>query len=256
MSAPAHCCLSKRTGLEKAIFQIEEAIKKSKSNTVANENTVQQLKHLLQEARCGLPESVATDEASSPSATFSPGKDAAAQSSDDQLALDDAENPLQLLARASDLHLGTSEQSAHRSVSVASGLNLGREQYDRSDIHRFFFPVQATARRMEDMDPIDCGLVTIEEAKVLLSLCVSVPLVQVCQRLTFQFPRETSSHSVGARSSDSHSPISKRSLAISSYLSTHSICLVRPVDGGSVQEAPDPSQRTGPASHCSTTAIC
>ena len=108
-------CSSKRSGLEKAIYQVEEAIKKRKSDTPSHKQTLEQLQKLLNETK---------DEDSSP-LSQTPGlstvNDPFAYDSrdmkppvplqhsvrehvsgcDDQLAVEDVENPLQLLARAS-----------------------------------------------------------------------------------------------------------------------------------------------------------
>lgn len=169
---------SKRTGLEKAIFQIEEAIKKSKVDTVPNEGAIVELQRLLEEARSSLPHSA--DSASPANADFASERDGRVQSSDEQLALDDAENPLQLLARASDLRLSTT-QSSEVNTSTPSTRNLGSEPDDRSDIHQFFLPMKASwdggeGEEGQDRDPINVGLVTVEEAKTLLSLYEFSPL--------------------------------------------------------------------------------
>jgi hypothetical protein len=108
-------CSSKRSGLEKAIYQVEEAIKKRKSDTPSHKQTLEQLQKLLNETK---------DEDSSP-LSQTPGlstvNDPFAYDSrdmkppvplqhsgrehvsgcDDQFAVEDVENPLQLLARAS-----------------------------------------------------------------------------------------------------------------------------------------------------------
>ena len=172
--------VSKRTGLEKAIHQIEEAIKKSKSDTLSSEGTLEQLQHLLDDARNGLP--VSSEATPSTSATFAAEKDGVGQSSDDQLALDDAENPLQLLARASDLRL-TSPQTIDMSASTPSSRNHASEREDRSDIHRFFLPMRASLDQGLDLDPIDIGLVTMEEAEMLLLLYV-LHKILLCLQLT------------------------------------------------------------------------
>ncbi|KAF2265247.1 Zn(II)2Cys6 transcription factor [Lojkania enalia] len=154
---------NKRTGLEKAIYQIEEAIRKSKSENMSSSSTLEQLRSLLGEAPGGLQDTA--DTASSTSATFVSERDGTA--SDDQLALDDAENPLQLLARASDLRL-TSPKLTEPSSSPSSRYLLS-EQEERSDVHRFFLPMKAALDQGPDVDPIDIGLVTLEEAETLLS---------------------------------------------------------------------------------------
>lgn len=155
--------LSKRTGLEKALHQIEEAIKKSKADPTSSENTVEQLQQLLTEARGSRSSST-----SSPSNSVPAQPDGTAHVGDDHQALDDAENPLQLLARASDLRL-TSPQSSDNPFTPASHLG-GKDVDQQSDVHNFFLPIKASLDRGPNYDPIDLGLVTEEEAELLLAL--------------------------------------------------------------------------------------
>jgi hypothetical protein len=159
---------SKRTGLDKAIYQIEEAIKRSKSDALASEGTLEQLQHLLDEARGAVPESIDTV-SSSTSLPFPPERDGAGQSSDDQLALDDAENPLQLLARASDLRILSPSIIDPRITTPAAG-TVASDREDTSDILRFFQPLRAKLDVGPDLDPIDIGLLSLDEAEMLLSL--------------------------------------------------------------------------------------
>ncbi|ORY16428.1 hypothetical protein BCR34DRAFT_106170 [Clohesyomyces aquaticus] len=159
---------NKRTGLDKAIHQIEEAIRKSKSDSMTNAGTLEQLQALLGEARNGMAEAERDRATSSPGSTQVLERDGLAQSNDDQLALDDAENPLQLLARASDLRL-TCPQATEINTSTQCTRIFGSEQDDRSGLHRFFLPMKANFDRGPDLDPIDLGLVTHEEAEVLLA---------------------------------------------------------------------------------------
>lgn len=105
---------------------------------------------------------------------FNAEQTGATHSSDEQLALDDAENPLQLLARATDLRI-SSPQYSEANVSTPSTRNLGSEREDVSNITRFFQPIKASldgggGQNGQETDPIDVGLVTMEEAEMLLSL--------------------------------------------------------------------------------------
>jgi hypothetical protein len=156
---------NKRTGLDKAIFQIEEAIRKSDSDAFSDESTLEQLQHLLDEARGANNDSRDTSLARR-GATVSEQDTVCGQSSDEKLALDDAENPLQLLARASDLRL-TSPQSADANVSTPSA-HFSIELDDPSGVHRFFLPMRANYDVGPDLDPIDIGLLAVEEAAMLL----------------------------------------------------------------------------------------
>ena len=159
---------SKRSGLEKAIYQVEEAIKKRKSDTITSQSTLQHLQKLLNEAQ--------GDEGSSRDAETSPASEVHAQvsakdiigtSSDDQLAVEDVENPLQLLARASDLRIAT-PHSHNQSASSPEGKFNGSEQSAFLDVHRFFLPMKASLDQGPGLDPIDVGLVTAAEADMLL----------------------------------------------------------------------------------------
>ncbi|KAI1529783.1 Zn II 2Cys6 transcription factor [Pyrenophora tritici-repentis] len=139
---------NKRSGLEKAIYQVEEAIKKRKSDAFTSQSTLQQLQQLLNEAQ--------RDEGSSREAD-----------TDDQLAVEDVENPLQLLARASDLRIAT-PQSYDPSISSPDGKFNGSEQSAYLDVHHFFLPTKAHLDQGPGLDPIDVGLVTKDEAEMLL----------------------------------------------------------------------------------------
>jgi len=89
------------------------------------------------------------------------------ESPDDQFAVDDAENPLQLLARASDLS-APSNQTPYTLPTPLSGPRnplTGRDQKLRD----FFGPFRPSLDVEPDIDPMDMGLVTEEEAAVLFT---------------------------------------------------------------------------------------
>lgn len=95
--------------------------------------------------------------------------------SGESLALDDAENPLQLLARASDLQLSpndvrdiatwpslaTPHPTAESQVSLESNAIAAKT---------FFVPVRVSRDIGPDLDPVEVGLVTLPEAESLFSL--------------------------------------------------------------------------------------
>jgi hypothetical protein len=160
--------VSKRSGLEKAIYQVEEAIKKRKSDAVTSQTTLQHLQKLLSEAQGD--EGPSRDVETSPASEIHPqtvAKDVVGTSSDDQLAVEDVENPLQLLARASDLRIAT-PQSYDQSTASPEGRFNGSEQSAFLDVHRFFLPMKASLDQGDGLDPIDVGLVTKDEAEMLL----------------------------------------------------------------------------------------
>lgn len=160
---------SKRSGLEKAIFQVEEAIKKRKSESTTDQNTLQHLRQLLSEASHG-EDHVRRPSESSPSPVEEhnlPVKETTATSSDDHLAIEGVENPLQLLARASDLRIATPHTYDHSSTTADIKLD-GSVESAYLDVHHFFLPMKASLDQGPGLDPIDVGLVTMEEAEMLL----------------------------------------------------------------------------------------
>ncbi|KAF9695396.1 hypothetical protein EKO04_006550 [Ascochyta lentis] len=174
---------NKRSGLEKAIFQVEEAIKKRRSDTPSHRSTLEQLQKLLNEAQDedGTPSAQAPrmnsidDSFSSDARDMKPPatlqhseRDHAGGSSDDQLAVEDVENPLQLLARASDLRI-TSPHTLDNAISTPGSKINGSEHSAFLDVHQFFLPMKAYLDQGQGYDPIEIGLVTKEEAKTLLA---------------------------------------------------------------------------------------
>jgi hypothetical protein len=166
--------------LEKAILQIEEAIKKSRGGSTGGDgNSVEELQKMLEAARNNLPFGSSTIALSStipaPEADAPGPSSEGSQSNEEHLSLDDAENPLQLLARASGLQL-SSPQSSDAYASPSTARHYGSERDDKVSIHQFFLPMKAgidiDGRLSAEADPIAIGLVTIEEAQTLFSLYV------------------------------------------------------------------------------------
>ena len=93
---------------------------------------------------------------------------------DDGYALEDAENPLQLLARASDLpispnHPSLAADNATPAV-VTSVVEQRRTSIGNQDLRAFFGPLTPHLDVGEDIDPIDMGFITSNETDVLFSL--------------------------------------------------------------------------------------
>lgn len=101
---------------------------------------------------------------------------------DDNLSLDDAENPLQLLARASDLQLSPTEvRGAHKwppSTIQASGMLQNSTEGSDPAAQSYFVPIRASLDVGPDIDPIDIGLVTASEAESLFSLYAQAVLTK------------------------------------------------------------------------------
>jgi hypothetical protein len=193
---------SKRTGLEKALHQVEQALRRTGSGIEAAK-VVTDLKSLLGPGPHGPlsiitsnhdqtgPRSAEPRRASKQSDILLPdaSSDAGDSSASDQdgmsipqgstpsqghvgeesLAVDDAENPLQLLARASDLHVSPKSGADHVAVEAMSHQRTRQnKQNDKiSEVERFFKLSQFSLDTGPDLDPINLGLVTADEADTL-----------------------------------------------------------------------------------------
>ncbi|KAM7190090.1 hypothetical protein V8F33_009677 [Rhypophila sp. PSN 637] len=90
---------------------------------------------------------------------------------EENLAIDDAENPLQLLARASDLHVSPKAGIDHMPVESMAHqrARLGKQTDKISEVEKFFQLTQFSLDIGPDLDPIDLGLITTEEADSLFA---------------------------------------------------------------------------------------
>jgi len=178
---------SKRDGLEKAVYQIEQAIKRSKTGEHHSEGDeeAQHLRSLLNEAQGLLPRQLPNGSVTSTGHQRTSSQDqsllhqqnqygsalpgtnlAVLQTSDDNFEVDDAENPLQLLARASDLSAPPHQASYianYSSLSQSRNPNVANDP----ELQAFFGPFRPSLDVGTDIDPIDLGLATKEEANTL-----------------------------------------------------------------------------------------
>ncbi|KAJ5110693.1 hypothetical protein N7532_001228 [Penicillium argentinense] len=182
---------NKRKGLEKAIHQIEQAIKRPKTDSGSGPDDAQKAIAGLQDLLSRFQGQLTNDPE-----TFSSGSDRdrdreterdgrtrhplspREQVTDENLMLDDAENPLQLLARASDLqisptgvrHLPISSPAplvaASPPLPQASGSGDVLGQRSAKD---FFVPTRASLDVGDELDPVELGLVTFDESESLFS---------------------------------------------------------------------------------------
>ncbi|GAQ47314.1 Zn(II)2Cys6 transcription factor [Aspergillus niger] len=164
----------KRKGLEKALHQIEQAIKRPRSDASGSE-AAQKLISDLQEMLSNTREQQLHSEADDQSEDFdrSYTYHSPRDNIGDNLSLDDAENPLQLLARASDLQLSPTEvRGAHKwppSTIQPSGMLQNSTEGSDPAAQSYFVPIRASLDVGPDIDPIDIGLVTPSEAESLFS---------------------------------------------------------------------------------------
>jgi hypothetical protein len=167
---------SKRKGLEKAIHQIEQAIKRPKVDSSSPDDAqkaIAGLQELLGRFQ-GQLQGDANAFADVSGRVRNPPSPREAMV-DENLTLDDAENPLQLLARASDLQLSPTGvrhvQKSPMPPSVAPS-TVPQESSDSGEVSAksFFVPAQANLDVGPDLDPVDLGIVTFDEAESLFSL--------------------------------------------------------------------------------------
>jgi len=181
---------SKRSGLDRAVERIEKAIKTSQKKEELSESE-QNLHNLLSQAQSILPKELGSSSASSSSqprhfdhqetttkqTTFQPAQPPYAPNpeqprqsiSEDRFALDDAENPLQLLARASDL-ADPSLQLPRLNLpdNIDRSLRSPEARKDKG-LREFFGPFRPRFDIGEEVDPVDLGLVTLEEVDALFT---------------------------------------------------------------------------------------
>ncbi|KAJ5772009.1 hypothetical protein N7520_002538 [Penicillium odoratum] len=157
---------NKRKGLEKAIHQIEQAIKRPKLDAVGPyDKAISDLQDLLSRVQGQLAsdsDSFAASERPPP-----PAHD----NVDESLALDDAENPLQLLARASDLQLSPTELRRELKSPQPPSVPKISQNSSSTDFSAksFFVPTRANLDVGPELDPVDLGLVTFDESESLFS---------------------------------------------------------------------------------------
>ena len=190
---------SKRSGLDKAVYQIEQAIQRSKTKGDASaisglevllERTQQMLPgHAVEQPVSDLVPSVQIQEhqqsstpASSVEGPTQSNRSISKSVSDNQLertmdmnnlSVNDAENPLQLLAQTSELLLTprqltpTPQTGDSASSTYGSSSNAGQ-----SYTQTFFSRLRSRLDTEPELDPIEMGLITLPEAEVLFTLSV------------------------------------------------------------------------------------
>ncbi|KAJ5119532.1 hypothetical protein N7448_010201 [Penicillium atrosanguineum] len=161
---------NKRKGLEKAIHQIEQAIKRPKVDPEGPDDAqkaISGLQELLTRFQGQLQNEDVFESPDRSRNLPSPSRDTSAEES---LALDDAENPLQLLARASDLQLSPIGVRHVPKSSLPSIAPLPQESSElEMSAKSFFVPARAHLDVGSELDPVDLGLVTFDEAESLFS---------------------------------------------------------------------------------------
>ncbi|KAK1985284.1 hypothetical protein LZ30DRAFT_747294 [Colletotrichum cereale] len=187
---------NKRKGLDKALYQIEQAIKRARTGEQNSEDdkAIGNLQALLEGSRATRSTTASSHLGRGSSHFDSPDQPDLSSDDDDDvnntpdsntymslhhhneesLAIDDAENPLQLLARASNLQLSPKPISGLSPKQPGSRAGRKKQQHvEQSDedpeMQSFFTAVRFNFDIGDDIDPITMGLVTEEEAESLFA---------------------------------------------------------------------------------------
>ncbi|KAL7795081.1 hypothetical protein V8C37DRAFT_55649 [Trichoderma ceciliae] len=184
---------NKRVGLDKALYQIQQAVKRVKSGEprgIEDRSLVANLRQLLDDvdasedaaensSRQGSRSNTQEEEGGSTSSDEEDENDSAGQRSmtdfvqrtEESLAIDDAENPLQLLARASYFHPPSDRRSRRHSPQNPRQQDSSSSKSDpeSTKIQQFFSQAKVKLDIGEDLDPVDLGLVTMDEAESLFN---------------------------------------------------------------------------------------
>jgi hypothetical protein len=191
-------CRSKRRGLDKALFQIDQAVKRARSGSnksLEDDQILAQLRQILNDEHrsastsispgsqlnsgsYGMPDSSDSSDDDDGRLTGTGGhtpheqmpRPALIHRSSDSLAVDDAENPLQLLARASYLQPSPGSRYGKSPQAMHAPSRSERAKGSSEDLQAFFAPARANLDIGEDLDPVSLGLVSEEEADSLFAL--------------------------------------------------------------------------------------
>lgn len=185
---------SKRTGLEKAIYQVEQALKRSKEGasglTLEAESDLRQLiaapqtnNSIHRKSQSLTPTGgghTSTFDQHRPSLAASENNGISETAQDtpptdlgekpDELALNNADNPLQLLAMAS--VLPGQSPSTNMSTSPAGAASqppANDPSAADAELQQFFGSLMPNLDTSSELDPIDLGLLTQEEADSLFA---------------------------------------------------------------------------------------
>lgn len=184
---------NKRSGLEKAIHQVEQAIKKARTGSSSiDEEHAEAIQRLLGEHKTvptppkhttagnyrhsssigqdsKSPEAAAADTtlAQQSSPTSDSRRISFAQHNNDEVTVNNADNPLQLLAIASAIPESSNVTATPSTVAKSSLAHDASAPFDDDEIAEFFSPLTSHLDNSSDLDPIDQGLTDMEEATML-----------------------------------------------------------------------------------------
>lgn len=184
---------NKRSGLDKAIYQVEEAVKKARTKgTEIDDEHAQALRRLLDESKDVSQKAIGNGGNISHEKTISPeapilamgqapisvqgmpevqaaGAESLTRSIEEEsnVTVNNANNPLQLLAIASAIpEAATGNPSPASNYGVSPGTTAAASG-DDDDTRDFFSPMTSKLDTGKDLDPQDLGLVSDQEVEVL-----------------------------------------------------------------------------------------
>ena len=180
----SHKIYSKRSGLEKAIHQVEQALKRSKGNGVTFDAEKDiDLRRMIQPSRQHELEEVGLRNGYEQSrhADYTTPLTTAATIFDDSalldqtekpddLALNNADNPLQLLALASSMPSRSPNSVIDPSPAAAASTSDASDNVDDAVLQLFFSGLTSVLDNLPKYDPVELGLVTTDEAERLFNL--------------------------------------------------------------------------------------
>lgn len=165
---------NKRSGLEKAIHQVEEAVKKARTQGPGLQRQHARALEKLIEGTRELPNT--TRPVSGVDSSDGDRRDdlvSHTYSNDDTANSDaivnHADNPLQLLAIASAIPENHDSEIAMSTTSMTSPGKGSSLSFDDEEIILFFSPITSNLDLGRDLDPVDLGLVTEAQAEELFA---------------------------------------------------------------------------------------
>ncbi|KIL86619.1 hypothetical protein FAVG1_09874 [Fusarium avenaceum] len=197
----------KRTGLDKALYQIDQAVKRARSTAQKNPEDDRILTHLQDLlSNANTPDAPTTrgySETRGYSVSGDGDEDAYSEEEEEpdpvvmpefiqrtqqSLAIDDAENPLQLLARASYIQPSPESRHGNSPMQAHTASTTGQTE---DEIQAFFAPAQVHLDVGPNVDPVSLGLVSEEEADKLFNLSVEIVLAFMVN-IPWMFPGQHS----------------------------------------------------------------
>lgn len=171
--------------MDKALYQIDQAVKRARSTAQKNPEDDRILTHLQDLlSNANTPDAPTRGYSETRGYSVSGDGDEDAYSEEEEepdpvvmpefiqrtqqsLAIDDAENPLQLLARASYIQPSPESRHGNSPMQAHTASTTGQTE---DEIQAFFAPAQVHLDVGPNVDPVSLGLVSEEEADKLFNL--------------------------------------------------------------------------------------